>query len=111
MRGERMQHLYHIWVLRQAVPQLSLNDFRQVVDFGEPNNTLYIKNLNEKYSKSKVLDELKSVLRKKFTPYGEILDIVALSNFYAKGQVFAPRSPTLRTGMARAQKNSCSSRG
>ena len=67
-----------------------------MVDFGEPNNTLYINNLNEKYSKSKVLDELKSVLRKKFTPYGEILDIVALSNFYAKGHVSAPRSPTLR---------------
>jgi RNA recognition motif-containing protein len=59
----------------------------QVVDFGEPNNTLYIKNLNEKYSKAKVLDELKEVLRKKFSPYGEILDIVALSNFYSKGQV------------------------
>jgi hypothetical protein len=59
----------------------------QVVDFGEPNNTLYIKNLNEKYSRSKVLDELKAVLRKRFSTYGEIVDIVALSNFYSKGQV------------------------
>lgn len=60
---------------------------QQAVEVGEPNNTLYIKNLNEKYSKAKVLDELKDILRKKFSPYGEILDIVALSNFYSKGQV------------------------
>ena len=74
-----------------------------MVDFGEPNNTLYIKNINEKYSKSKVLDELKSVLRKKFSPYGEIVDIVALSNFYAKGQVSpAPpsRPPRMRVRIA-----------
>jgi hypothetical protein len=58
-----------------------------VVDFGEPNCTLYIKNINEKYNKSKVLPELKATLQKKFSPHGEIVDIVALSNFYDKGQV------------------------
>ena len=59
-----------------------------MVDVGEPNNTIYIKNLNEKYSKARMLDELKTILRKKFSTYGEVVDIVALSNFYSKGQAF-----------------------
>ena len=58
-----------------------------MVDVGEPNNTIYIKNLNEKYSKAKMLDELKTILRKKFSTHGEVVDIVALSNFYSKGLI------------------------
>ena len=58
------------------------------MDVGEPNNTIFIKNLNEKYSKARMLDELKTILRKKFSTYGEVVDIVALSNFYSKGQAF-----------------------
>eukprot|EP00290_Baffinella_frigidus_P046755 CAMPEP_0180405312 /NCGR_PEP_ID=MMETSP0989-20121125/40526_1 /TAXON_ID=697907 /ORGANISM="non described non described, Strain CCMP2293" /LENGTH=309 /DNA_ID=CAMNT_0022408875 /DNA_START=64 /DNA_END=993 /DNA_ORIENTATION=+ len=50
--------------------------------------TLYIKNLPEKLSRSHRLDELKGRLKLLFKPFGEILDIVALSNFYDKGQAF-----------------------
>eukprot|EP00960_Hanusia_phi_P047239 758314-Hanusia_phi.AAC.4 len=53
-----------------------------------PNQTLYIRNINEKYSKKFRLEELKAKLKAIFRPYGEILDIVAMSNFYNKGQAF-----------------------
>eukprot|EP00287_Rhodomonas_sp_CCMP768_P007844 CAMPEP_0196730408 /NCGR_PEP_ID=MMETSP1091-20130531/10468_1 /TAXON_ID=302021 /ORGANISM="Rhodomonas sp., Strain CCMP768" /LENGTH=283 /DNA_ID=CAMNT_0042073401 /DNA_START=10 /DNA_END=861 /DNA_ORIENTATION=+ len=54
----------------------------------EPNQTLYIKNLDESLSRRYRLEELKGKLKNLFRPYGEILDIVALSNFYDKGQAF-----------------------
>ncbi|QRV90800.1 NLI interacting factor-like phosphatase [Ceratobasidium sp. AG-Ba] len=50
----------------------------------QPNKTLYIKNLNDQVKK----DELKSQLYALFTPYGRILDIVAMKRPNMRGQAF-----------------------
>ncbi|CAG8802964.1 45246_t:CDS:2 [Gigaspora margarita] len=49
-----------------------------------PNQTLYIRNLNEKINK----DELKRSLYALFSAYGRILDIVALKTIKMRGQAF-----------------------
>ncbi|KAG9099037.1 hypothetical protein FRC06_005723, partial [Ceratobasidium sp. 370] len=50
----------------------------------QPNKTLYIKNLNDQIKK----EELKSQLYALFTPYGSILDIVAMKRPNMRGQAF-----------------------
>ncbi|QRW19042.1 NLI interacting factor-like phosphatase [Rhizoctonia solani] len=50
----------------------------------QPNKTLYIKNLNDQVKK----DELKSQLYALFTPYGRIVDVVAIKNPKMRGQAF-----------------------
>ncbi|CEL57615.1 U2 small nuclear ribonucleoprotein B'' OS=Homo sapiens GN=SNRPB2 PE=1 SV=1 [Rhizoctonia solani AG-1 IB] len=50
----------------------------------QPNKTLYIKNLNDQVKK----DELKSQLYALFTPYGRIVDVVAIKNPKLRGQAF-----------------------
>ncbi|KAG8697185.1 hypothetical protein FRC08_006687 [Ceratobasidium sp. 394] len=50
----------------------------------QPNKTLYIKNLNDQIKK----EELKSQLYALFTPYGRILDIVAMKRPNMRGQAF-----------------------
>uniref|UniRef100_A0A7S1EKN1 RRM domain-containing protein n=2 Tax=Hemiselmis andersenii TaxID=464988 RepID=A0A7S1EKN1_HEMAN len=52
-----------------------------------PNQTLYVCNINASLSKRHRLHELKEKLTNLCKP-GEVIDIVALSNFYAKGQAF-----------------------
>ncbi|CAB4394250.1 RNA-binding domain-containing protein [Rhizophagus irregularis] len=49
-----------------------------------PNQTLYVRNLNEKVNK----DELKRSLYSLFSAYGRILDIVALKTMKMRGQAF-----------------------
>ncbi|EKX72009.1 U1 snRNP protein, putative [Theileria equi strain WA] len=49
-----------------------------------PNQTLYIKNLNDRVK----LDVLKGDLQDLFSKYGTILDIVAMSSFWRKGQAW-----------------------
>ncbi|GES82641.1 U1 small nuclear ribonucleoprotein A [Rhizophagus clarus] len=49
-----------------------------------PNQTLYVRNLNEKINK----DELKRSLYSLFSAYGRILDIVALKTMKMRGQAF-----------------------
>ncbi|CAG8551491.1 5066_t:CDS:2, partial [Cetraspora pellucida] len=49
-----------------------------------PNQTLYVRNLNEKINK----DELKRSLYALFSAYGRILDIVALKTIKMRGQAF-----------------------
>ncbi|KAH7345099.1 hypothetical protein B0J17DRAFT_624333 [Rhizoctonia solani] len=50
----------------------------------QPNKTLYIKNLNDQVRK----DELKSQLYALFTPYGRIVDVVAIKSPKMRGQAF-----------------------
>ncbi|KAG8713561.1 Nuclear envelope morphology protein 1 [Ceratobasidium sp. 423] len=50
----------------------------------QPNKTLYIKNLNDQVKK----DELKSQLYALFTPYGRIVDVVAVKSPKMRGQAF-----------------------
>ncbi|KDN50285.1 hypothetical protein RSAG8_01621, partial [Rhizoctonia solani AG-8 WAC10335] len=50
----------------------------------QPNKTLYIKNLNDQVRK----DELKAQLYALFTPYGRIVDIVAIKSPKMRGQAF-----------------------
>ncbi|CAE6512820.1 unnamed protein product [Rhizoctonia solani] len=50
----------------------------------QPNKTLYIKNLNDQVKK----DELKSQLYALFTPYGRIVDVVAIKSPKLRGQAF-----------------------
>ncbi|KAI0353474.1 RNA-binding domain-containing protein [Trametes cingulata] len=50
----------------------------------QPNETLYIKNLNDKVRK----EELRAQLYALFTTYGRILDVVALKGPKMKGQAF-----------------------
>ncbi|KAG8698086.1 hypothetical protein FRC12_013493 [Ceratobasidium sp. 428] len=50
----------------------------------QPNKTLYIKNLNDQIKK----EELKSQLYALFTPYGSILDVVAMKRPNMRGQAF-----------------------
>uniref|UniRef100_T1J4D5 RRM domain-containing protein n=1 Tax=Strigamia maritima TaxID=126957 RepID=T1J4D5_STRMM len=50
----------------------------------QPNNTIYINNLNEKTK----LSELKKSLFAIFSQFGQILDIVALKTLKKKGQAF-----------------------
>eukprot|EP00285_Hemiselmis_virescens_P005057 CAMPEP_0173392862 /NCGR_PEP_ID=MMETSP1356-20130122/21505_1 /TAXON_ID=77927 ORGANISM="Hemiselmis virescens, Strain PCC157" /NCGR_SAMPLE_ID=MMETSP1356 /ASSEMBLY_ACC=CAM_ASM_000847 /LENGTH=119 /DNA_ID=CAMNT_0014350779 /DNA_START=65 /DNA_END=421 /DNA_ORIENTATION=- len=52
-----------------------------------PNQTLYVGNINEALSRKHRLHELKEKLTNLCKP-SEVLDIVALSNFYDKGQAF-----------------------
>eukprot|EP00283_Hemiselmis_rufescens_P010131 CAMPEP_0173432582 /NCGR_PEP_ID=MMETSP1357-20121228/10331_1 /TAXON_ID=77926 /ORGANISM="Hemiselmis rufescens, Strain PCC563" /LENGTH=268 /DNA_ID=CAMNT_0014397199 /DNA_START=86 /DNA_END=890 /DNA_ORIENTATION=+ len=52
-----------------------------------PNQTLYVGNIHESLSKRHRLHELKEKLTNLCKP-GEVIDIVALSNFYDKGQAF-----------------------
>jgi len=54
------------------------------VELNQPNQTVYIKNLNEKVK----IDELKQALFYQFSPYGEILDIIAKKNIKMRGQAF-----------------------
>ncbi|EDO07975.1 RNA recognition motif domain containing protein [Babesia bovis T2Bo] len=49
-----------------------------------PNQTIYIKNINERIK----VDVLKAELLKMFGRFGKILDIVALTSFWRKGQAF-----------------------
>jgi len=49
-----------------------------------PNQTLYLNNLNEKVK----IEELKQSLFFLFSPYGEIVDIVAKRNIKMRGQAF-----------------------
>jgi len=49
-----------------------------------PQETVYVKNLNEKVSK----DELKKSLYAVFSQFGPIIDVVALKNFKMRGQAF-----------------------
>jgi U2 small nuclear ribonucleoprotein B'' len=50
----------------------------------QPNNTLYINNLNDKVSK----DELKVQLLALFATYGKVIDIVASKSQKMRGQAF-----------------------
>ncbi|KAJ8086552.1 hypothetical protein AAF712_002035 [Marasmius tenuissimus] len=50
----------------------------------QPNNTLYINNLNDKVNK----DELRSQLLALFTTYGRVIDIVASKSTKMRGQAF-----------------------
>ncbi|KAF8609832.1 RNA-binding domain-containing protein [Ceratobasidium sp. AG-I] len=50
----------------------------------QPNKTLYIKNLNDQIKK----EELKSQLYALFSPYGRILDVVAMKRPQMRGQAF-----------------------
>ncbi|OSC98967.1 RNA-binding domain-containing protein [Trametes coccinea BRFM310] len=50
----------------------------------QPNNTLYVHNLNDKVKK----DELRHQLYALFTTYGRIIDVVALKGPKMKGQAF-----------------------
>ncbi|PRD19661.1 UNVERIFIED_CONTAM: snrpa [Trichonephila clavipes] len=50
----------------------------------EPNNTIYINNLNEKIKK----DELKKSLSAVFSQFGGILNIVAMQTLRMRGQAF-----------------------
>ncbi|KAG6860996.1 hypothetical protein C0995_005016 [Termitomyces sp. Mi166 len=50
----------------------------------QPNNTLYLNNLNDKINK----DELKTQLYALFTTYGKIIDIVASKSQAMRGQAF-----------------------
>ncbi|GFY46065.1 u1 small nuclear ribonucleoprotein A [Trichonephila inaurata madagascariensis] len=50
----------------------------------EPNNTIYINNLNEKIKE----DELKKSLSAVFSQFGAILDIVAMKTLRMRGQAF-----------------------
>eukprot|EP00742_Colponemidia_sp_Colp-10_P003064 GILJ01003267.1.p1 GENE.GILJ01003267.1~~GILJ01003267.1.p1 ORF type:complete len:245 (-),score=51.50 GILJ01003267.1:142-831(-) len=49
-----------------------------------PNQTIYIRNINEKIKQ----DELKKSLYQAFSQFGQILDIVALNNVRMRGQAF-----------------------
>ncbi|KAF2083389.1 RNA-binding domain-containing protein [Saccharata proteae CBS 121410] len=49
-----------------------------------PNNTVYVKNLEERIK----IDNLKEALEEIFSEYGTILDIRAASNLRSKGQAF-----------------------
>ncbi|KAJ8906915.1 hypothetical protein NDN08_003399 [Rhodosorus marinus] len=49
-----------------------------------PNQTIYVRNLNEKLRK----EELRRVLYECFSPYGRILEIVALKTQKMRGQAF-----------------------
>mmetsp|Transcript_18726 Transcript_18726/g.75270 ORF Transcript_18726/g.75270 Transcript_18726/m.75270 type:complete len:184 (-) Transcript_18726:3168-3719(-) len=49
-----------------------------------PNQTIYVRNLNEKLRK----EELRRVLYEFFSPYGRILEIVALKTQKMRGQAF-----------------------
>jgi U2 small nuclear ribonucleoprotein B'' len=49
-----------------------------------PNNTIYLRNLNEKMKP----DKLKRQLYKIFSKFGKILDIVAKDNMKMRGQAF-----------------------
>ncbi|KAG9124211.1 hypothetical protein FRC07_012407 [Ceratobasidium sp. 392] len=53
----------------------------------QPNKTLYIKNLNDQIKKEGKY-ELKSQLYALFTPYGRILDVVAMKRPNMRGQAF-----------------------
>ncbi len=50
----------------------------------EPNQTLYVNNLNTRLKKP----ELRRLLYALFTPYGQILDLVALKTEKGRGQAF-----------------------
>ena len=50
----------------------------------QPNQTLYIKNLNDKVNK----DELRLQLFALFTTYGRVIDVVALKTQKMRGQAF-----------------------
>jgi U2 small nuclear ribonucleoprotein B'' len=49
-----------------------------------PNNTIYIKNLNDGINKQ----ELRSQLYALFLPYGQVLDVIALKTPKMRGQAF-----------------------
>ena len=50
----------------------------------QPNETLYIKNLNDKVNK----EELRTQLFALFTTYGRVIDVVALKGAKMRGQAF-----------------------
>ena len=50
----------------------------------QPNETLYIKNLNDKVNK----EELRQQLFALFTTYGRVIDVVALKTQKMRGQAF-----------------------
>lgn len=50
----------------------------------QPNNTLYIKNLNDKVNK----EELKIQLLALFATYGKVIDVVASKSQKMRGQAF-----------------------
>ncbi|CAF1057756.1 unnamed protein product [Didymodactylos carnosus] len=54
------------------------------METGQPNNTIYVNNLNERVK----LNELKKYLFAIFSKFGTILDIVALKNLRMRGQAF-----------------------
>ncbi|KAH3744625.1 U2 small nuclear ribonucleoprotein B'' [Pelomyxa schiedti] len=49
-----------------------------------PNNTVYVNNLNERVK----LDVVKKELKELFQPFGEILDVVAITSAKMRGQAF-----------------------
>ncbi|GBE59240.1 U1 small nuclear ribonucleoprotein [Babesia ovata] len=49
-----------------------------------PNNTIYIKNLNDRVK----IKLMRTQLREVFARFGNILDVVALTSFWRKGQAF-----------------------
>eukprot|EP00919_Chromeraceae_sp_WS-2016_P030222 GHVR01071766.1.p1 GENE.GHVR01071766.1~~GHVR01071766.1.p1 ORF type:complete len:119 (+),score=13.15 GHVR01071766.1:49-405(+) len=51
---------------------------------GNPNQTLYVKNINDKLS----IDDIKANLYELFTAYGDILDIVTVKSNKMRGQAF-----------------------
>ncbi|ELU41399.1 NLI interacting factor-like phosphatase [Rhizoctonia solani AG-1 IA] len=66
---------------------LSLAPFILIADMSQPNKTLYIKNLNDQVKKDGQ-SKLKSQLYALFTPYGRIVDVVAIKNPKMRGQAF-----------------------
>ncbi|KAI9652282.1 MAG: hypothetical protein M1831_007068 [Alyxoria varia] len=60
------------------------NRLRMAAVEGQPNNTVYIRNLEERVK----LPELTSTLTELFSEYGAIVDLVAKKNLHAKGQAF-----------------------
>ena len=55
-----------------------------LLTMSQPNETLYIKNLNDKVNK----EELRSQLYALFTTYGKVIDIVAMKTEKMRGQAF-----------------------
>lgn len=55
-----------------------------LADMGQPNSTLYVQNLNERVALKYLIPQL----RKLFSPYGDVADVVAKRRLALRGQAF-----------------------